>query len=279
LRALLDQLSCGVVIYNREGEPQLISGVAHQLCDLGPIAAHARAADLAKDPEHTHCRRVALETGRSIDIPLVLPWAPRRPLVGRWVRIYGRDGDSHTALVIIDRKAQQHNQTVRERLVETVELLREAAQDSEDVAFAAKLEREADRWEATSWKTDYDDPTPVNISALCQEAIDHAHARAEVRKVKLKLALPDEEVAIAENSGKAMLATQHLIERAINATKKSSLVVRGEVGKANVRIFLRIKTPEFRLNGLNELAIAAGGEAGVKHYGDTAEAWLRLPRA
>ncbi len=282
IHALLDDLPCGVILYDERLQPIVVSARAREQCDLVGADEHGRAEDIARLAAQERARRDASAQGRTIAVPLELPWSPERVLEARWINVYSKEGRREQALVIVDQDVERTHETVTKALNGSVLLLREAARAVPAEELRLQLEVEADRLERwASWHEEAQGPvTSVLVGELCELAAQQIEARIEMKKIKLKFELPEGRTHVAESDGRTCRAVRSFLESAVKTSKKgSNLAITGEIQNGCVRLTVRTKGLETHLDEVEPLASIAGGQVGAERLGDVNVVWLTIPRA
>lgn len=281
LQALLDDLPCGVIIYDQECEPRIVSGPARVLCGFSGSDDLERARQLAELPGQAEAIARVLEERRGDTLDLDLPWLPNRHLQARWVSLHAANGDPQPALVVRDLEVEERSRRMQVALQLCIETLRKAAR-AVGQELAAELERTADDARSVTMSSSADEIAfeSVELGKLCETAISGLKGRIEAMGLRVELDLSSPSVRVLEADGRSHHAVRRLVVGALAAMSgTNALRVRGEIGDSSVRLNVRAEGRKIKVGGLAELVHCFGGDAGSERVGDDSEAWLVLPRA
>src|SRR5262249_37576557 len=103
LRALLDELPSGVILFDAEGAPTAINCRARELCELSPQDESERAGSIGRLPKQAEAVEQVRREQRAVTLELELPWQKKRVLNARWANLFAQDGQTVLALLILDR--------------------------------------------------------------------------------------------------------------------------------------------------------------------------------
>jgi two-component system phosphate regulon sensor histidine kinase PhoR len=171
LRALVDELPVGVILFDAQGSPFALNGRARELLRLGAADELERTLDLARVAPHAAARERVLRTGISEELPLEPPWVPESALRARWLAIASAKGDAQAALVVFpeaDADAARFFPPPRPHEVEAIE-----------------------------------------IGTLCSRGLARLEARGVAEPVAV--ALSDPTVRVVEAAGRSAFAVGHLL--------------------------------------------------------------------
>ncbi len=280
LHALLDELPVGVVIFDPNRSPVVITTRARELCELAPHHELERAQRLAELPAQAEAIRRVLSDGFAFELPLQLPWNPRPALRARWVATFAPDGSRQPALIVMGDEEERRRRTQLEALLrKSMETARSAARQATGLA-ASELLLLADDLEA---ELQPPPPSPSEVHSvragdLCEAIRDELMPLAETAGVELSLELEDPSVRIVEAGGRARSAIRALIGTAIRQSARGQRVrLRGELRGERVHLSVREGT-QASSTRLDNLVGCLGGEAGLQRDGDGNLSWLTLPR-
>ncbi|HZV01399.1 MAG TPA: HAMP domain-containing protein [Planctomycetota bacterium] len=102
LRALLDELPVGVILFDPSGEPTALNGKARLACGLTPVDERERAREIALLPPQAAARERVARTKITEDLSLELPWRKGSALRARWVATAASSGAAQLALIILE---------------------------------------------------------------------------------------------------------------------------------------------------------------------------------
>jgi PAS domain-containing protein len=283
LQALVDDLPCGVIIYDAKREPHLVGGSARELCGLSGADDFDRARRIAELPAQAEAIGRALQDRKTVVTDLELPWLAKATLEARWVGCYGPNGEPQPALIVRDKDPEERVRRMRVALKRSSELLRKGARAIADRVLAAELESAADNGEGTSTSSPATGDIvmeSIELGTLCEDAVSDLRARLAESGLRIELDLGEPHVRILEVDGRGHTAVRRLLQGALGAANGTNLLrIRGEVGESKVRLSIRTEGKKIRVGGLAELVHCLGGDAGFERDGDAHEAWLTLPRA
>ncbi len=121
LRALLDELPVGVILFDPAREVSALNGRARAICGLSPVDERERAREIATLPSQAAAIERVARTKITEELPLELPWRKGIPLRARWVAVAASSGATQLALVVVEGDASPTDRP-RARDVEIVRL-------------------------------------------------------------------------------------------------------------------------------------------------------------
>jgi HAMP domain-containing protein len=279
LQGLLDELPLGVIVYTPDREPSLVSARARAICDFDPAHETERARAIIVAREHADLVSKVLEDGVGRDAVVTLSEGGRK-LKARWIALYAADGRRQPGLAIShtdDHEAQAHR-----ALVKATAMLRSAATSVADPAVALPL---LEAWDEAATACAISTPDPqqveaVTMGSLCARAKTELDALSRVTSVHLELDVADSDVAVAEADDRSHHAVRSLLAAALRGASRGSTVrARAEsvAGRARVSVAQRLNADAIFVAArpIREM----GGDAGGSAEGESAEAWVLLPRA
>jgi len=281
LRALLDDLPVGAILYDVDRRPLVINGAARALLDLAPAAEMEDARRIIEQPGQAEAVGRALDSGRSQEQALVLPWDEKARLAARWIPVGRVDGRSQPALLLWpdEREAAR---ALAASAVRWADVLRQVVPEVGDPAAAARLAHalsEMDRSRAAE-VPGQGGIECVALGRLCELPV--RAARSQTESVSLALDLPEPEAVVVESGGRVEAALRRLLTDAVAASEPGAILrLRGEQDQTRVRLSLRLRAPgrsSFKTRWMASQVAALGGEAGADRDGDELEVWLSLPR-
>jgi HAMP domain-containing protein len=281
LRALLDDLPVGAILYGGEREPQVLNGPARELLELAPARELDDARRLIEEPEQAAVVARVLDTRISEEQRLSVPWRRKAALRGRWIAVARADGAAQPALLLW-QDAEEERRARAEAIVRWSDLVRHLAPDVRDPKLAARTTQalvEMDRSRAAELPRP-DEVECVKLAELCDLPLRTALAQAGP-DVSLALDLREPDALVVESGGRAEAALRRLLVDAVGASEPGSVLrLRGEPNGSRVRLSLRIRARTlFKTKWLTNQVSCLGGDAGAVRDGDDVEVWLSLPRA
>lgn len=302
LRALLDDLPVGAILYAGDLEPEVVNGAARAILDLAPASEMDQARRLIEAPEQAEVVRRVLDSGLSEEQRLAVPWRrkglpleqpaegatrPRPgaarwgPVRGRWIAVARADGAAQPALVLWP-DADEERRALAESVVRWADLLRQVSLQVTDPRVAGLLGQalvEMDRSRAAELPRP-DEIERVKLVDLCDQPLRTARAQASGH-VSFALDLPEPEALVVESGGRVEAALRRLLVDAIGTCEPgAALCLRGEPRATRVRLSLRIRARSVvKTKWAANQVSCLGGEAGALRDGDDVEVWLSLPRA
>jgi HAMP domain-containing protein len=284
LRALLDDLPVGAVLFGRDRDPQVLNGAARSLLQLSPASELDDARRLIEQPEQAEVVTRVLDTQVSEEQELAVPW-PRKgssaDLRGRWIAVALADGSAHPVLLIWP-DAEPERRKMAEAVVRWGDLLRQLAPSVGDPGLTAKLVQalvDMDRARAAGLPRP-DAVEKVKLADLCQLPLRTAQAQVGAGG-SLDIDLPEPEALVVESGGRVEAALRRLLIDAVKASEPgAALRLRGEQDRTRVRLSLRLRArAPLKAKWMANQVASLGGEAGAIRDGDDVELWLSLPRA
>lgn len=285
LNALLDDLPCGLVLFDARGMPTVINGRARALCELSPHDEHEKLRGLVLDPELTKVIEATHAGRRSQE---VLGFRPPWLKVGegldlRWLSLYAEDGAPATGLIITSPRSEQKRSALTKTLEKCIRIMQTAASEVEDVELGADLERtagEAERAiEVEPLKADRVEA--LETIELCRRATDELKAQLVRANVAVEFVVPHPEVHLVEAEGRSRRALRRLLEVALAESSPGSTIrLHGESSQKQVTFSLHCAgAKKLKVPGIAPLVHGLGGDVGTRSEGDGVELWLKLPRA
>jgi HAMP domain-containing protein len=283
LRALLDDLPVGAILYGADRVPQLVNGAARSLLALSPATELDDARRLVEQPDQAQVVADVLAGGPSREHSLAPPWRKQAKLRGRWIAAVRADGGAQPILLLWpDEPLAAH--ALAEAAARWSDLLRQAVPEMRDAALARKLAQALAEMERAAER---EQPAPDQVEAaplvrLCEQPLSAARAQAEAG-VAIALELPEPDVLVVESGGRVEAALRRLLSDAVAAGQPgTTLHLRGEQDRTRVRLTMRVRAPargSFKTKWVASQVACLGGEAGATRDGDELELWLSLARA
>jgi HAMP domain-containing protein len=279
LRALLDDLPVGAILYGGEREPQVVNGAARALLDLAPASELDDARRLIEEPDQAAVVARVLESGVSEEHRLTVPWRRKVALRGRWIAVARAEGARPALLLWQDPDEERRR---ADAVVGWSDLLRQLAPEVRDPTLAGRLAQvmiEMDRARAAELPRP-DEIESVKLAELCDLPLRTARAQAG-RDVTLALDLPEPDALVVESGGRVEAALRRLLVDAVGASEPGALLrLRGEPNGTRVRLSLRVRArTALKTKWISNQVSCLGGDAGALRDGDDVEVWLSLPRA
>lgn len=285
LAALLDDLPCGLVLYDGRGMPSTINGLARSLCDLSPHDEHEKLRGLVLDPEvravieRTHAERRSHE-----QLGYRPPWMKSgHELNLRWLSLYGEDGAPQTGLIVTSANHESKRGALTKTLERCIRIMRNAAGEIEDVDLGAELERTASEAEKA---IEIDPVRAEQVEALqtielCRRATDELKAQLVRANVAVEFVVAHPEIHLVEADGRSRRALRRLLEVALAESSPGTTIrLHGESSPKQVTFSLHCAgAKKLKVPGIAPLVHGLGGDVGTKSEGDGVELWLKLPRA
>lgn len=290
LRALLDDMPVGIVLFDERGRAVVVNGRARALCGLPPSHELDVASRLLALPEQQPVIARVLETTVSEEVNLV--WVPggevgRAPehLVARWVAIAGPTGAQLPAVILREASTEDEAATLRASMVAWTRRLHEAVTQLSAVTQAASPTSAV---AAIADEMDHALPaTPVAEAALkvvpvgelVSRALARARATATVRGLEIVEELSAPGLGVVESGGRSERAIAWLLSDAVRRAEPGSrILVRDELGPTSLRLWVRVPAQPWDVGGVARLLSPLGGDAGLEADRDLAEAWVVLVR-
>ncbi|HWM88185.1 MAG TPA: HAMP domain-containing protein, partial [Kofleriaceae bacterium] len=280
LRALLDDLPVGAILYGRDQVPQVINGAARALLELSSASEVEDARRLIEQPEQAQLVARVLDSRLGQEQALVVPWQGKARLRGRWIAVAQPDGGAQPALLLWrDEEADQR--AMAQAVVRWADLMRQVLPELREPAMAKKLAHalvEMDRSRAAELPRP-DQIECVKLAELCDLPMRAAQARAG-NDVGIAIDLPEPDALVVESGGRVEAALRRLLSDAIGASEPgATLRLRGEPDRTHVRLSVRVRGgAPVKTKWLANQVACLGGEAGAVRDGDELEVWLTLPR-
>ncbi|MCC7386375.1 MAG: HAMP domain-containing protein [Deltaproteobacteria bacterium] len=281
LRALLDDLPVGVILFDRDATAIALNGRARELCELSVDAELEDARRLLGLPDQIEVVRRVLRERISEEAPLSLPWRPGARLRVRWVPIAAPDGEPVPAAIIADDGSLVLDTVARAR-GRWVSELRAAAGGARDGATTQRLLQVADEIETTLPLAPprAEEVEPVSVGKLFASAGSLSAMIAREGGVSLEVALEHPDAAVVEAGGRAQAAVLKLLTVALKKSPNGSHVrVRDELTASSVKIILRSPAKGVEPNGAGDLIAPLGGDVGSDAVDEGSDLWISLPRA
>jgi two-component system, OmpR family, phosphate regulon sensor histidine kinase PhoR len=282
LRALLDDLPIGAILYGPDLVPVVMNGAARALLELSPASEMDDARRLIERPEQAAAVGRVLD-GRLCEEQSLVPPGKKKPLRARWIAVARADGGAQPALLLW-RDEEEPRRELAASVRRWGDLLRESVHEVRDPATARKLAQalvEMDRTRPDE-RPGPNGVEPVLLARLCELPLRAARAQA-APDISVALDLADPEVLVVESGGRVDAALRRLLTDAIAASEPgATLRLRGEQEQARVRLSMRLRVPargSFKTRWVASQVACLGGDAGTTRDGDELEVWLSLPRA
>ena len=281
LRALVDDLPVGVVVYRSDGALDVVNGRARVLCGMSPDLESERAHALLEMPSQAPVVERVLKDGFSLEAACVLPWAKDVPLRARWIALPVADGTRRPALVLLDETGPEAARRQVALLSGVSRDLRDAARSCADRSVAASLQATAARCDAA---TPLIPPSTADVSvcpvaALCEAALSDVTALAAARDVVIDRDLHDPTVTVVEVAGRVERALREMLHACAQAAANGeSLVLRSETEETAVRLLAGGRISAKNLEAIGRLVKPIGGEVGTTQVEGGVESWILVPR-
>jgi HAMP domain-containing protein len=281
LKALVDDLPVGVVIYRPDGAPDVVNGRARVLCGMTPDLESERAHALFEAPSQAEVVERVLRDGFSLEAPCVLPWAKDVAVRARWIALPATDGTRRAALVLLDEAGPEAARKQVALLSGVSRELRGAARSCADTRLATSLQATAARCDALTplEPPSMQDVSVCTLTALCEAVLADVTSPAAHRGVAVQLDLADAVVTVVETAGRVERALRELLLACVQrAAKGESLVLRSEPGDAGVRLLVGGRAAPADLEAIGRLVQPIGGEVGTREAEGVVESWILVPR-
>jgi HAMP domain-containing protein len=276
LQGLLDELPVGIVVYDKDREPSVVSGPARELCDLDAAHETERVRAIASHADHAPLVAKVLEDGVAREATLALPWRPGVDLRARWVALYGADGARQPGVIV----SEGGEAAARRALGRAALALAKAAAAVNDRALATVLLEASDEAAAACvGRPSPEDVEAVSVEALCVRA--KAELDALFRdSLALKVTVAGADARVAEANDRTYRAVRALMAAAQSGgARGGTLQVRGEPFDGQLRLTISERVSAEALERVKGFARYLGGDAGSAQEGEPPSAWLQLPRA
>ena len=291
LRALLDDMPVGIVLFDEVGRAVVVNGRARALCDLPPSHELEAAARLLTLPDQQPVIARVLATTVSEEASLV--WVtssggtdrPPAQLVARWVSIAGPTGAPLPAVILREASTEDEAATLRSSLVGWSRRLHEAMTHlylvSHAAAPASAVAAVADEMERRV------PPAPVTeealrvvpVGELLARALARARGTANARGLEILDELSTPGLGVIESGGRSERAVAWLLSDAVRRAEPGSrILVRDDLNPGTLRLWLRVPAPAWDVTGIAQLLSPLGGDAGLESDRDLTEAWVTLVR-
>jgi HAMP domain-containing protein len=283
LRAVLDDLPVGVVLYNEDGAPEIVGACARVGLKLLPENESLRLREIYELKAQQVAIRRTIDRVQCTDTSLELPWNPRAAVPVRWVAIPSASGAICAALVLLEgHDSRQRTDAMQQCLVRAVQSLRALAESPSDPATRAQalqvaIDADALRIgdagaasvEATSWA----------LTDLVNAAIHDVSPAAAAGGIKIEADLPDDPIRVADCDGRSLAALRLMLHEALPETKDSTVCVATDSSGTTARVVVSGARKATDVKTAAAIVAVIGGKAGVNRKGEEAEAWLELPLA
>jgi HAMP domain-containing protein len=283
LRALVDDLPVGVILYAADRSPEVVSGAARLLCGLTPDTEAERCRAIPGLASQAALVEKALHDSQVQEAALALPWLPKAVLRARWIALPRQDGSRQLALAILTSEEKDQADRARAALDEAGQALREGARTLGDASLARRLAAAASACElaADLRPVRPQDVKPAALKDLCEAAMADVAALAADRGVTVELQLAAPQLKVVEAGGRVERALRTLLEHVVQTCARGERVgLRADAADGFVRLCTRGRGGEAAFTAEADLLLRAlGGEAGRDGSGERAEAWLKIPRA
>lgn len=246
LRAVIDNLPVGVVIFDDKGQLHSVNSCGRQLLEMAAVQDEGqRAHQLTEPPDHAAAIARVLRSGVSETLPLQMPWLAL-PLQATWLAVAAASGASTIAVILEDPKMLGGGHPTQA---------------------------------GGAWTGRTQALRVVAARALCDEVLADlsevlAHGGAQVR-----LDLSDGEACVVEVGGKVRRALTLWLQQAVAHSAGSPLHIRGQWSATRLRLTVWTQGDAWQPRGVAELLSGVGGSAGASHQGVTTQAWIDLARA
>lgn len=248
LRAVLDNLPCGVLIFDENNQLHAVNSRARLMLDFASVQDEGqRAHQLLEPQEHAAAIARVLATGCSEAMPLHAPWLAL-PLIGTWLTVAAPSGASTIALIVEDMPGSA-------------------------VGRAPRLGPDA------AWTDRAQALRVLPATQLCNLALGDladllAHSNAQIQ-----FDLSDGEAGVVEVGGKVRRAVTLWLQEALAHSGGTELRVRGQWSPTRLRLAVWTQGEAWQPRGVAELLSSVGGSTGAERQGGATQAWIDLARA
>ena len=248
LRAVLDNLPCGVLIFDDQHQLHAVNGRARLLLDFASVPDEGlRARQLLEPQEHQATIARVLATGSSEEMPLQAPWLAQ-PLLGTWLTVAAPSGAATIALILAE--------------------------------IPGSTTSRAQRLGPNAGWTDRSQALRVVTAAkLCEAAMAdladllvHSHAQVQFD-------MSDGEACVVEVGGKVRRAVSLWLQEALVHSESTHLKVVGQWSPTRLRLAVWTHGEAWQPRGVAELLNSVGGSAGAERQGGATLTWVDLARA
>jgi PAS domain-containing protein len=273
LRALIDELPVGILLFDPRGVPYTLNGRARELCRFTPAEEQERARHLAQMPAQAEALKRVTTSRVTEELPLELPWAPGVALRARWLAIAAPNGEVQVALVVLPAGSLEAEAAqLRGVLGAATQALRQAARQLAKPEDAQRCLQVAEEAEANLLRVPPrpEDIEVLELGALCARALERVGSVP-------KLELPDPSVKVLEAGGRSAYAIAQLVLGAVG--EGGALAITEEVAAEGVKLKVRLKQRGWTPDAVKNAVACLGGSAGTTVEGGETDAWLVVPRA
>jgi HAMP domain-containing protein len=290
LRALLDDLPVGVVLFDADSRATVMNGKARTLLRLPPARELEVASGLTQLPDQAAIVARVLETTVSEETPLV--WMPAdearsapAQLIARWVAVAGTAGQILPAIILRERTADAPMPVaLRTALSSWAKRLHEAVGSMSHIGGAATLAvaTVADEIERA---VPIDAPSAGGLATspigeLCGRALSRVRIVCQGRSVEFSEELSSPAILVVDSGGRVERAIAWMLaDAARRAEPGSRIVVRDEPSPTSVKLWIRVPAAAWDATGVAALLSPLGGDAGTAMDREITEAWVVAARA
>lgn len=282
LRAVLDDLPVGVVLYGEEGDPDIVGACARVGLKLLPENESSRLRDIYNLKDQQIAIRRAIERVRCADARLELPWNPGVELPVRWVALPSASGAICAALILLEghdsRQRAHATQQCLHRAVQSLRALAEAPGDLAARAQALQVAADADAIRMGDAQSASQE-TSLALTELMGAAIRDVSPVALAAGIKIEAELPEEQLRVADCDGRSLAALRLMLHNALPETKETSISLATDSSGTTARVVVSGARKSTNVQAVRAIVAVIGGTAGVNRKGEEAEAWIELPLA
>lgn len=281
LRAVLDDLPVGVVLYGEDGEPEIVGACARVGLKLLPDNETARLREIYALKEQQAAIRRTIDRVQCTDTSLQLPWNPEVSMPVRWVALPSASAGICAALVLLEGyDSRQRIDALQQCLGRAVESLRALADSPGDAAARAQalqVAAVADALRTTDAGAVSEKATSRSLADLVAAAIRDSSWVANAAGIKIESQIDDESIQVADCDGRALVALRLMLHEALSVQADSTVCVACDSQEATARVVIRGAKKAADMQAVGAIVAVLGGKAGVNPRGEEAEAWLELP--
>ncbi len=248
LRAVMDNLPCGVLIFDDSNQLHAINSRARQMLDLASVQDEGQRAHQLLEPA-THAATIArvLASGASESMSLRVPWLPL-PLLGTWLTVAAPSGASTIALIL-------------------------QSMPGAEVEKAPRLGPDA------AWTDRAQALRVVAAAKLCDQAVSDLAELLAHSHGQILFDLSDGEAGVVDVGGKVRRAVTLWLQEALAHSAGTQLRVRGQWSPTRLRLVVWTQGEAWQPRGVAELLSSVGGSAGTERQGGVTQNWIELARA
>ena len=282
-RAVIDEAQVGVVLFDPDRAPEYLNGAARTLFSLTPVNELEALAELARHPNQAATIDRVVASGAGEEHRLVVPWARKLRVSGRFVPVPHEGGRPGVALLVHDDEAAARRIQVfagLERWAGTVRQLVGEARGGELQAEGLLIASEMDRVRARNAPIpDAEELRAVPAATLIAGVVGDARPLATARGITLESDARVEDLTVSEVDGRVETAIRQMLVDAVrNAQPGSTVRLMARPEGQSIRVDLRHDGPPIKTKLATMLVGAIGGEVGQNKDGERGESWLILLR-